>query len=97
VFNVASGEDRTIASIARDVVSLGNYRSEQITLVGERPAQVLRHTGDWSKISKVFGWKPQLTWNEGLKQTIAWYRQIAAHGRGNLLARNLDSGKLEYH
>ncbi len=101
VFNIASGEDRTIASIARDVISLMNCRPEQIAFIGERPGQVLRHTGDWSKISKVLGWKPQLTWNEGLEQTIGWYRQNRSVWSRQLHLREIPiitaSGKLEYH
>jgi dTDP-glucose 4,6-dehydratase len=101
VFNIASGEDRTIADIARDVVSLMKYRPEQIAFVGERPGQVLRHTGDWSKIGEALGWKPLLTWNEGLEQTIGWYRQNRSVWSRQLYLREIPiitaSGKLEYH
>src|SRR6516165_5621428 len=57
-FNVASGEHRSIIEIARDVVELMNYRMDRIQFIEDRPGQVVRHTGDWSKINSVLGWKP---------------------------------------
>src|SRR5262247_4268875 len=74
-FNVASGEHRSIIEIARDVVELMNYRMDRIQFIEDRPGQVVRHTGDWSKIHRVLGWKPSLSWHEGLKRTAAWYEQ----------------------
>src|SRR6202011_3578207 len=74
-FNVASGEHRSIIEIARDVGELMNYRTDQIEFIEDRPGQVVRHTGDWSKINRVLGWKPLLSWKEGLQRTTAWYEQ----------------------
>ena len=79
-FNLASGQHRTIKSIASDVVELMNYPKEQVQMIGERPGQVLRHTGDYSKINRVLGWKPQVSWEEGLKRTIEWYRRTETSG-----------------
>jgi len=42
--------------------------------IGNRPGQVVRHTGDCSKIKRVLGWSPELDWQQGLRRTIAWYR-----------------------
>jgi len=48
-----------------------NYRADRLQFIDERPGQVVRHTGDWSKINRVLGWKSLLTWREGLEHTIA--------------------------
>jgi dTDP-glucose 4,6-dehydratase len=101
VFNLASGTHRTIESIAEDVVGAMGYRRDSIHFIGERPGQVLRHTGDWSKIKKTLGWAPQVSWQEGLKQTVAWYRDNRALWSKQLFMRRIPiitaSGKLEYH
>ena len=47
--------------------------SHSIQSVGERPGQVIRHSGDWSKIKGILNWEPQISWQEGLKQTVQWY------------------------
>jgi len=73
VFNAATAVHRSILSIARDVVRMMGKSESLITFVGDRPGQVFRHTGDASKIDKTFGWKPEVSWEQGLERTIQWY------------------------
>jgi dTDP-glucose 4,6-dehydratase len=48
--------------------------SEQlITYVKDRPGHDLRYAIDASKINKELGWKPSVTFEEGLSKTIDWY------------------------
>ncbi|HUM65260.1 MAG TPA: GDP-mannose 4,6-dehydratase, partial [Chitinophagaceae bacterium] len=50
--------------------------SEQlITYVKDRPGHDRRYAIDASKINKELGWKPSVTFEEGLSQTIDWYLQ----------------------
>lgn len=73
VFNVASEVDRSMQSVAEDIVRITGKGKSLITYVGERPGQVFRHTGDISKIKRVLGWQPEIEWDSGLAQTIDWY------------------------
>ena len=55
---------------------LGNApgTSEQlITYVKDRPGHDRRYAIDATKINKELGWKPSVTFEEGLRQTIDWY------------------------
>jgi dTDP-glucose 4,6-dehydratase len=98
---VASGEQRAIIDIARDVVGLMNYRADQIQFIEDRPGQVVRHTGDWSKIHRVLGWKPSLGWHEGLKRTADWYEQNRELGSHQVFMRQIPivtaSGRMVCH
>ena len=48
--------------------------SEQlITYVKDRPGHDLRYAIDASKINKELGWKPSVTFEQGLAKTIDWY------------------------
>jgi dTDP-glucose 4,6-dehydratase len=100
-FNVASGRHRSILDIARDVVKIMNYGQDQIQFIEDRPGQVVRHSGDWSKINRILGWKPTLTWQDGLQNTIAWYERNQQHWSRQLFMRQIPivtaSGKLSYH
>ena len=50
--------------------------SEQlITYIKDRPGHDRRYAIDASKISNELGWKPSVTFEEGLAQTIDWYFQ----------------------
>lgn len=44
-----------------------------ITFVKDRPGHDLRYAIDASKINKELGWKPSVTFEEGLEETIDWY------------------------
>ena len=57
---------------------LGNApgTSEQlITYVKDRPGHDRRYAIDATKINKELGWKPSVTFEEGLSKTIDWYLQ----------------------
>ena len=44
-----------------------------ITFVKDRPGHDLRYAIDATKINKELDWKPSVTFEEGLDQTIDWY------------------------
>ncbi len=55
---------------------LGNAAGESealITYVKDRPGHDRRYAIDASKINKELGWKPSVTFEEGLSHTIDWY------------------------
>jgi dTDP-glucose 4,6-dehydratase len=47
--------------------------AELITHVKDRPGHDLRYAIDASKINKELGWKPSVTFEEGLEKTVNWY------------------------
>ncbi len=44
-----------------------------ITYVKDRPGHDLRYAIDATKINRELGWKPSVTFEEGLRKTIDWY------------------------
>ncbi len=101
VFNVGFGEDQTILSIAEDVSRIMNYDRKNITYIGNRPGQVMRHTANISKINRVLGWKPKTSWEDGLKKTIDWYQKNRQCWEKQLWMREIPiisvAGKRELH
>jgi len=101
VFNAASSMHRSILSIAQDVVKLMCKDESLITFVGDRPGQVFRHTGDTSKIRKILGWKPEVSWEQGLEKTIRWYTDNKKWWEKQLWMRSVPiitkAGKKELH
>jgi len=49
-----------------------SYR-EQITFVKDRPGHDKRYAIDATKLKKDLGWKPQETFETGLRKTVMWY------------------------
>lgn len=48
-------------------------RRSLITFVTDRPGHDLRYAIDASKIEKELGWRPSVTFEQGLRQTVEWY------------------------
>jgi dTDP-glucose 4,6-dehydratase len=44
-----------------------------ITYVKDRPGHDLRYAIDATKINTELGWKPSVTFEEGLERTVNWY------------------------
>ncbi|ELY2798092.1 dTDP-glucose 4,6-dehydratase [Cronobacter dublinensis] len=51
---------------------VGAYRS-LITFVQDRPGHDLRYAIDASKIERELGWRPQETFESGMRKTVQWY------------------------
>ena len=49
-----------------------SYR-DQITFVKDRPGHDQRYAIDATKISKELGWKPEETFETGIRKTVQWY------------------------
>jgi dTDP-glucose 4,6-dehydratase len=49
-----------------------SYR-EQITYVKDRPGHDRRYAIDARKIERELGWKPEETFETGIRKTVRWY------------------------
>lgn len=74
VFNVGSGNAISIIKIARLIADYMKIPQDQIHFVKDRPGQVSTFAADFTKFKKLFGWTPKIPFEEGLEQTIEWYK-----------------------
>jgi dTDP-glucose 4,6-dehydratase len=51
----------------------GKGYAEQITYVKDRPGHDRRYAIDARKIERDLGWKPQETFETGIRKTVQWY------------------------
>lgn len=64
---------QTICDILQEVAPKETNYRDQITYVQDRPGHDRRYAIDASKIEKELGWKPQETFQTGLRKTVQWY------------------------
>ena len=64
---------QTICSILDEVKPKETKCAEQITYVQDRPGHDMRYAIDASKIERELGWKPQETFESGIRKTVEWY------------------------
>jgi dTDP-glucose 4,6-dehydratase len=72
--NLGYGESITLAEMAPMIARKMGAPASLVTCVGDRPGQVFRHTADRSKAERLLGWRPRVSFEEGLDRTIAWYK-----------------------
>lgn len=101
VINLGRGESISLAEMAPLVARMMDKPDAVITCVGDRPGQVFRHTADAGKAQRLFGWRTEVTFEEGLQRTIAWYIQHRAWWEKQLWMRDIPiitkSGTRELH
>jgi dTDP-glucose 4,6-dehydratase len=75
--NIGNPDERSVLSIARDVVAAAGSRSE-ITFI-ERPVDdpAVRRP-DTTLARARLGWHPSVSWADGLAETVAWFRGTLA-------------------
>jgi dTDP-glucose 4,6-dehydratase len=101
VFNLGSGFDLDILSIAKMVLEMTGRSDDLITFIGDRPGQVQHHISSTDKADKVLGVRPPRSFEEGLRKTIDWYRNNDEWWRKIEWLKNIKimtkSGKVELH
>ena len=60
--------------IIKKIVKLMNKTDEEIEYVKDRPGHDRRYAIDWTKINRKLGWSPKHSFDDGLKETINWYK-----------------------
>ncbi len=87
VYNVGGDSERTNLQVVRCICSImDEYQADErqdqrpkggyaalISFVADRPGHDLRYAIDAGKIARELAWRPAVSFEQGLKQTVAWY------------------------
>jgi dTDP-glucose 4,6-dehydratase len=72
-YNVGSGVEASIDEIADLVLSHLDKPTDLKTIVPDRPGHDRRYLLDSSKLRRELGWRPEIAWEDGLRDTVQWY------------------------
>jgi len=72
-YNVGSGLERSIEEIADLVLELTGKPQSLKTIVPDRPGHDRRYLLDASKIRRELRWQPEISFEDGLRETTDWY------------------------
>lgn len=75
IYNIGGGRELNNLEITDLILSAMGADKSSIEFVEDRKGHDLRYSVDWSKINRELGYEPQVTFEVGLAQTIAWYRE----------------------
>jgi len=74
VFNLGTGITISIKDIALHVIKAMNIDKSRVKYIDDRPGQVDCHIADIQKIKDILGWEPSIKFEDGLIDTINWYK-----------------------
>ena len=72
-YNVGSGVEASIEEIADRVLELTGKPESLKSIVPDRPGHDRRYLLDATKIERELGWRPEIGFEDGLRETVEWY------------------------
>ncbi|MFE4384386.1 dTDP-glucose 4,6-dehydratase [Streptomyces cyaneofuscatus] len=74
IYNVGGGNERTNLAVTRQLLELVGADPSRIRHVPDRKGHDLRYSLNETKIREELGYVPVVDFEEGLTETVAWYR-----------------------
>jgi len=74
VYNIGGGRELTNNEITNLILEAMGEDESSIEYVEDRKGHDLRYSIDWTKINRELGYEPKVKFEDGLKETIQWYR-----------------------
>lgn len=74
IYNIGAGEEYTNIEIVKLILKSLDKPESLIEFVPDRPGHDFRYALNISKIKKL-GWKPSVTFEDGIKKTVEWYSE----------------------
>jgi dTDP-glucose 4,6-dehydratase len=75
IYNIGGADARDNLSMARDLLKIIGKPESLIAHVADRPGHDRRYALDSKKIRSELGWEPSIWLDDGLRQTVEWYRK----------------------
>ena len=72
-FNVGTSLETDVVGLARRLREVSGKDSARVEHAPARPGEQRRSAVDPGKAARVLGWKPQVTLDDGLRQTYEWF------------------------
>lgn len=77
VYNIGTGDEKTNREITDFILRELGFGEEMIEYVKDRPGHDWRYAINSQKL-RGLGWAPRVSWEEGLRRTISWYKENEA-------------------
>jgi len=74
IYNIGGGRELNNLEITNLILDAMGCDESSIEYVADRKGHDFRYSVDWSKINYELGYEPQVSFEDGLKETIQWYK-----------------------
>ena len=83
--NIGTSDHIRILDAARMVFEESGFTPREVSFDTSRPVGVFSRAADLTRTRSLLGWEPAMSFREGLRRTIAWYR--ATHDPAEVASR----------
>ncbi len=73
IYNIGARNEKQNIEVVQSILDILGKPYSLIKFVEDRPGHDRRYAIDPRKVETEINWKPQVTWEEGLRRTIDWY------------------------
>ncbi|MEK9183953.1 MAG: dTDP-glucose 4,6-dehydratase [Patescibacteria group bacterium] len=73
-YNIGTGLEKNVEEIANEILDILGKPKGLRKIIPDRPGHDTRYLLSSAKIKKELGWKPEIKWTDGLRDTIKWYK-----------------------
>lgn len=74
IYNIGGENEQPNLQVAKDLIKILGKDEKLITFVPDRKFNDLRYTINSSKLHAL-GWEEKMPWEQGLRETVEWYKQ----------------------
>lgn len=96
VYNIGGDNELPNIELTRQLLKRLAQDESMIEYVKDRPGHDRRYAVDHAKITRELGWQPKVDFQEGLAETVAWYRENEAWWQRVKSGEYLDYYKKQY-
>ena len=72
-YNISGNNEINNITIVKTILDIMGRSEDLIEYVEDRPGHDFRYSMSSNKISKELGWKPKISFEEGIEKTVEWY------------------------
>lgn len=78
VYNFGGNSEKRNIEVVKSLLGILGKPESLIEFVPDRPGHDWRYAIDFSKAERELGWRPEVTFQEGLQKTVDWYQKNSA-------------------
>lgn len=75
VYNIGGNNEKTNIDVVEQIMSLLGKTKQDLRFVADRLGHDRRYAIDATKMKEELGWEPQYTFEQGLQETVKWYKE----------------------
>jgi len=92
---IGGDSEKNTIEIADKILEFLNKPKDLKVFIADRKGHDMRYAINHSKITRELGWHPSVSFEEGLKKTINWYKENKSWWEKILLKANIEENKLK--